>query len=102
MSDVTYAPPFGYVSVPDGHIIIPGDFVSDTSGTGIVHIAPAHGEDDYRVAKQNDISFLNVVDNAGRYMDSITDLAGRFVKDCDIDIVKMLSERSLALLQRTL
>ena len=90
-----YAPPFGYVSVPDGHIIIPGDFVSDTSGTGIVHIAPAHGEDDYRVAKQNNISFLNVVDNAGRYMDSITDLAGRFVKDCDIDIVKMLSERSL-------
>ncbi|MFC5651660.1 isoleucine--tRNA ligase [Paenibacillus solisilvae] len=90
-----YTPPFGYVSVPGGHIIIPGDFVSDTSGTGIVHIAPAHGEDDYRVAKQNNISFLNVVDNAGRYMDSITDLAGRFVKDCDIDIVKMLSERSL-------
>ncbi|BBH21198.1 isoleucine--tRNA ligase 2 [Paenibacillus baekrokdamisoli] len=90
-----YEPPFGYVAIENGHFIIPGDFVSDTSGTGIVHIAPAHGEDDYKVARQNNVSFLNVIDNAGRYLDEITDLAGRFVKDCDIDIVKMLSERTL-------
>src|SRR5690606_12973252 len=74
---------------------IAGDFVSDASGTGIVHIAPAHGEDDYRVARQNGISMLAVVDNAGRYMKEVTDLAGRFVKDCDVDIVKMLSEKGL-------
>ena len=43
-----YAPPFRLcIRTENGHIIIPGDFVSDTSGTGIVHIAPAHGEDDY-------------------------------------------------------
>jgi isoleucyl-tRNA synthetase len=90
-----YAPPFPYVPVDNGNFVIPGDFVSDTSGTGIVHIAPAHGEDDYKVARLNGVSFLNVVDNAGRYVEAVTDLAGRFVKDCDIDIVKMLSERSL-------
>ncbi|WP_274651837.1 isoleucine--tRNA ligase [Paenibacillus humicola] len=90
-----YEPPFRYAKPENGHFIIPGDFVSDTSGTGIVHIAPAHGEDDYRAARQNGVSFLNVVDNAGRYMEAVTDLAGRFVKDCDVDILKMLSERSL-------
>ncbi|AZN40546.1 isoleucine--tRNA ligase [Paenibacillus albus] len=90
-----YSPPFKYVEVENGHFIIGGDFVSDTSGTGIVHIAPAHGDDDYKVARANGVSFLNVVDNAGRYVDAVTDLAGRFVKECDVDIVKMLSERGL-------
>ncbi|XEC96885.1 isoleucine--tRNA ligase [Paenibacillus tarimensis] len=90
-----YEPPLGYVAVERGHFVIAGDFVSDTSGTGIVHIAPAHGEDDYKVARQNGISMLSVVNSAGKYIDEITDLAGRFVKDCDVDIVKMLSERGL-------
>ncbi|MBW7473632.1 isoleucine--tRNA ligase [Paenibacillus oenotherae] len=90
-----YEPPFSYAKLEKAHVVIPGDFVSDTSGTGIVHIAPAHGEDDYKVARQNGIDFLNVIDGRGRYNEEITELAGRFVKDCDIDIVKMLSERSL-------
>lgn len=93
--NLRYEPPFRYVAIENGHFIIPGDFVSDTSGTGIVHIAPAHGDDDYKVARQSGISFLNVVDNAGRYVDAVVDLAGRFVKECDVDIVKMLSERGL-------
>ncbi|MDF2835560.1 MAG: isoleucyl-tRNA synthetase [Paenibacillus sp.] len=92
---LSYEPPFRYVPIEKGHIVIPGDFVSDSSGTGIVHIAPAHGEDDYKVARANGISMLSVVNNAGRYVDEVTDLAGRFVKDCDVDIVKMLSEKGL-------
>ncbi|WP_028611207.1 isoleucine--tRNA ligase [Paenibacillus harenae] len=93
----SYLPPFRYVQVEKGHIVIAGDFVSDASGTGIVHIAPAHGEDDYRVSRENGIGMLNVVDLAGRYTAEVTDFAGRFVKDAelDIDIVKMLSERGL-------
>lgn len=89
----TYEPPFRYVPVERGHFVIAGDFVSDTSGTGIVHIAPAHGEDDYKVARQNGVSMLQVVDSSGRYIDAVTDLAGRFVKDCDVDIVKLLAEK---------
>ncbi|HTG69435.1 MAG TPA: isoleucine--tRNA ligase, partial [Candidatus Udaeobacter sp.] len=94
---LSYEPPFKYVAVEKGHIVIAGDFVSDTSGTGIVHIAPAHGEDDYRVSRENGISMLSVVDLAGRYVAEVTDFAGRFVKDSelDIDIVKNLSERGL-------
>ncbi|WP_307469506.1 isoleucine--tRNA ligase [Paenibacillus harenae] len=92
-----YSPPFGYVPVERGHIVIAGDFVSDSSGTGIVHIAPAHGDDDYKVSRENNISMLSVVDLAGRYVAEVTDFAGRFVKDpeLDIDIVKSLSERGL-------
>lgn len=94
---LSYEPPFQYVTLEKGHIVIAGDFVSDTSGTGIVHIAPAHGEDDYRVSRDNGISMLSVVDLAGRYTSEVTDFAGRFVKDAelDIDIVKNLSERGL-------
>jgi isoleucyl-tRNA synthetase len=90
-----YEPPFSYATVEGGHVVIAGDFVSDSSGTGIVHISPAHGEDDYKVARQNRIGMLSVVDTAGKYTDVVTDLAGRFVKDCDVDIVKLLAERGL-------
>ncbi|RXZ77097.1 isoleucine--tRNA ligase [Paenibacillaceae bacterium] len=92
---LSYEPPFRYAALSDGYKVIAGDFVSDTSGTGIVHIAPAHGEDDYKVAQQNGISMLSVVDRAGNYTEEVAGLAGRFVKDCDVDIVKMLSERGL-------
>ncbi|MEK8132532.1 isoleucine--tRNA ligase [Paenibacillus filicis] len=92
---VSYEPPFGYVSLKHGHVVVDADYVSDTSGTGIVHIAPAHGEDDYKTARSHEIDFINVVDLSGRYTAEITDFAGRFVKDCDVDIVKELSARGL-------
>lgn len=92
---LTYEPLFPYVKVDNAYRIIDADYVSDASGTGIVHIAPAHGEDDNRVARQHGIPMLMVVNSAGRYIDEVTDLAGRFVKDCDVDIIRMLSERGL-------
>ncbi|HEY0828264.1 MAG TPA: isoleucine--tRNA ligase, partial [Bacilli bacterium] len=75
--------------------VVEADYVSDSSGTGIVHIAPAHGEDDYRTARQHGLDMLTVVSGAGRYTAEVHALAGRFVKDCDIDIVKYLSESQL-------
>ena len=92
-----YEPLFPYVVVENAYRIIDADYVSDSSGTGIVHIAPAHGEDDYRVARQHGIPMLMVVNGEGRYVDAIADMAGRFVKDpeVDIEIVKKLSERGL-------
>lgn len=86
-----YEPPFAFVQPENGHVVIGADFVSDTSGTGIVHIAPAHGEDDHRVARENDINMLLVVDKAGRYTEEITPWQGEFVKDCDVEIVKRLA-----------
>ncbi|WP_090817125.1 isoleucine--tRNA ligase [Paenibacillus sp. yr247] len=90
-----YEPPFGYIQLNKGHIVVEADYVSDTSGTGIVHIAPAHGEDDYHTTRKHGLDFLNVVDLSGRYTNQISNFAGRFVKDCDVDIVKNLSERNL-------
>lgn len=90
-----YEPPFDFFHVNKGHIVVDADYVSDTSGTGIVHTAPAHGEDDYRTCIQHGLDFVNAVNLAGRYTDQISDYAGRFVKDCDVDIVKNLSFRNL-------
>ncbi|MGW9100422.1 isoleucine--tRNA ligase [Priestia megaterium] len=90
---VRYAPPFNYVNVEKGHYVVFADYVTEDNGTGIVHNSPAYGEDDYRIAQQNDLSFINVVDQQGRFTPDVENLSGRFVKDCDLDIIKMLSEQ---------
>ncbi|MEI2357422.1 isoleucine--tRNA ligase, partial [Mesobacillus zeae] len=90
---VPYSPPFQYATVEKGHHIVLADYVTEDSGTGIVHIAPAYGEDDYKTVMQNDLSFINVVDQQGRYTPDVGELAGKFVKDCDVEIIKMLSEQ---------
>ncbi|HEY8530211.1 MAG TPA: isoleucine--tRNA ligase [Paenibacillaceae bacterium] len=95
LAGLAYEPPFRYVQVEGAWRVITADFVTDTSGTGIVHIAPAHGEDDYKASMQHGIPMVKVVDHAGRYTEEAADFAGRFVKDCDVDIVRMLAERGL-------
>ena len=71
------------------------DYVTEQSGTGIVHIAPAYGEDDYKTVQQHGLSFVNVVDLKGCYTEAVPELVGRFVKDCDVDIIKMLAAKEL-------
>lgn len=95
LEGIDYAPPFNYVTVEKGHHIVLAEYVTEDSGTGIVHIAPAYGEDDYKTVQQNDLSFINVVDQQGRYTTAVNELKGRFVKDCDVDIIKMLSEQGI-------
>ncbi len=75
----------------DAFRIIPGDFVSTEDGTGIVHISPTFGADDLRVARQAGIPAITVidekgnemplVDKQGRFVQQVTDFAGRFVKE---------------------
>ncbi|UQZ74961.1 isoleucine--tRNA ligase [Niallia circulans] len=94
---LSYIAPFSYVQVEKGHTIHHGDFVTSDSGTGIVHIAPAYGEDDYHLVQANDLSFVHVVDERGRYKEAITPLAGTFVKDgkADVEIIKMLHQKGM-------
>ncbi|MEC5424268.1 isoleucine--tRNA ligase [Virgibacillus sp. C22-A2] len=92
---LSYEPPFNYVTLTNGHKVLDADFVTDTSGTGIVHIAPAHGEDDYKAIQDNQFDYVNVVDSKGRYKEYVTPLAGEFVKECDVEIIKMLSKENL-------
>ena len=86
-----YQPPFNYVTIEKGHIVVMAEYVTETSGTGIVHIAPAYGEDDYRTVQENGLSFVNVVDHQGRYTAEVADLQGQFVKECDVEIIKLLA-----------
>lgn len=72
------------------HYVIAGDFVSTEDGSGIVHIAPAFGEDDYRVGKENDLPVLQPVGLDGTFTDEITPFKGIFVKKADPDIIKDL------------
>lgn len=73
--------------------VIHGDYVTIDDGTGIVHIAPAYGEDDSLVAKQNGITFVNLVDKSGNFVEEVEPWAGRFVRDCNEDICKWLAEQ---------
>ena len=75
-------------------VVIHGDYVTLTDGTGIVHIAPAYGEDDSIVAKQNGIAFVNLVDKSGNFVDEVEPWKDRFVRDCNEDICKWLKEQN--------
>ena len=85
--------PFGKVE-GKAFEVIHGDYVTLTDGTGIVHIAPAYGEDDSLVAKANGIAFINLVDKEGKFVEEVTPWAGKFVKKCDDSICKWLEENN--------
>ena len=74
--------------------VVADDYVTMSDGTGIVHIAPAFGEDDYRVCRANGLPFVNFVDTQGCLTEE-TDWAGVFVKDADKLILEALKERGL-------
>ncbi|RJP58634.1 MAG: isoleucine--tRNA ligase [Ignavibacteriales bacterium] len=73
--------------------VVEADFVSTEDGSGIVHIAPAFGADDYEISKKYDLPFAQPVDRGGRFTAEVTDFVGQFVKDADEGIIKMLRER---------
>ncbi len=75
------------------HHIYPADFVTTESGTGIVHIAPAYGEDDFELGKANGIAPFHVIDDDGYYFDSI--YKGREVWSSNKYIAKDLAERGI-------
>ncbi|MBE7061283.1 MAG: isoleucine--tRNA ligase, partial [Clostridiales bacterium] len=77
-----------YYVVCDGYVTL-------TDGSGIVHIAPAFGEDDANVGRRYNLPFVKLVDDRGNMLDSTGILAGKFVKDADKIIIKMLKENGL-------
>ena len=75
-------------------IVLCDDYVTMEDGTGIVHIAPAFGEDDNRVCRENNMPFVNLVDTQGKFVEG-TPWAGTFVKDADPLILQDLKDRGL-------
>src|SRR5438128_8777019 len=80
-------------------IVLTAHFVTMDSGTGAVHIAPGHGEDDYWLGRQNKLAVLSPVDDHGRFTEEVglPQLAGKYVFDANIDIINLLRERGMLL-----
>lgn len=77
--------------------IIVGDHVTDTDGTGLVHTAPGHGEDDYRIGRVYDLDVFCPVDDRGFMMESAGQFAGMYYEDANEAIVKELQTRGTLL-----
>jgi isoleucyl-tRNA synthetase len=75
--------------------VITADFVTLDEGTGIVHLAPAFGEDDSRMGQKYGLPVLQPVDSQGRFTEEVSQWAGKFVKDADNEIIKDLANRGL-------
>ena len=80
---------------PRAFYVVPADFVTIEDGSGIVHMAPAYGEDDYQVGKKYSLPTLHPVNKSGEFGLEVPDYAGKFVKDADPEIIANLKERGL-------
>lgn len=85
---------FDYCTVDKkGFYVVEADFVSTADGSGIVHLAPAFGADDYEISKKYDLPFLQPVTRGGKFTEEVTDFVGQFVKDADLGIIIKLKEK---------
>ncbi|TYQ15063.1 UNVERIFIED_CONTAM: isoleucyl-tRNA synthetase [Acetivibrio alkalicellulosi] len=91
-----YKPLFDFVKVDKkAFFVAGGDFVTLTDGTGIVHTAPAFGEDDYKVGKAYDLPFVQLVNEQGMFVESVEPWKGMFVKDADPHIINYLDKGNM-------
>ncbi|KAJ8445295.1 hypothetical protein Cgig2_024501 [Carnegiea gigantea] len=84
--------------------VVADDYVTDDSGTGVVHCAPAFGEDDYRACLENKIikvgpDLIVAVDDDGCFTEKVSDFKGRYVKDADKDIINAVKQNGRLLKQ---
>jgi isoleucyl-tRNA synthetase len=91
-----YQPLFNFVQ-PDkkAYYVVCDNFVTLTDGTGIVHTAPAFGEDDAKVGRDNDLPFVQLVNEQGNFVEAVAPWKGMFVKDADPLIIKDMESRGL-------
>jgi hypothetical protein len=82
--------------------VIEAGFVTTDDGTGIVHMAPAYGEDDYQASKKYGLPTIHPVNRSGEFGPDVPDFAGKFVKDADLDIIRVLKERHILYRKETI
>ena len=92
-----YARPLEVVAMPadpqNGWTVVNEDFVSSEDGTGIVHMAPAFGSDDYAAGQRHGLPMLKPIDEAGCFLPEVELVGGVFVKDADPALVEALDAR---------
>ncbi|GFM18190.1 MULTISPECIES: isoleucine--tRNA ligase [Mycobacteriaceae] len=92
---VHYVPPFPYfMDSANAFQVLPADFVSTDDGTGLVHLAPAYGEDDMATAQAAGIAAVTPVDAKGRFDAGVPDYAGQHVFDANPQIIRDLKAGS--------
>ncbi|HET9949328.1 MAG TPA: isoleucine--tRNA ligase [Longimicrobiales bacterium] len=92
-----YRRPLDLVAAPEGAgnawTVVAEEFVTDADGTGLVHLAPAFGADDYAAGQRHGLPLLNPVDDAGCFRAEVPRVGGLFVKDADPVLVEELRAR---------
>ncbi|OGH91960.1 MAG: hypothetical protein A2534_01195 [Candidatus Magasanikbacteria bacterium RIFOXYD2_FULL_39_9] len=98
LKGLEYEPLFPYYKdTPNAFRVVAAEFVSTTDGTGVVHIAPAFGEDDFKVGKAEGLPLVQHVSMDGKFVSDVTDFAGMDVKPkddntkADVEIIKWLA-----------
>lgn len=98
--DREYRPLFDFVNLgkianKKAYYIVAGDFVTDEDGTGIVHIAPMYGEDDFNLAQPHDLPTVHTVDQNGLYNENVDLWTGQAAKSSESAVLDYLSGRNL-------
>jgi isoleucyl-tRNA synthetase len=92
-----YERPFEWLEYPEGNheIVVGEEFVSASDGSGIVHMAPAFGADDYAAGRRHNLAFLQPVDARGEFPASLPVAGGKFVLDADPLLTEELKRRGV-------
>jgi isoleucyl-tRNA synthetase len=98
LSGKRYRRPLDWVPYPEEgrhEVIVTEDFVSAEDGSGVVHMAPAFGADDYAAGQRHGLAFLQPVTARGEFTDDVPEVGGVFVKTADARIIEVLRERDV-------
>ncbi|MEV0081034.1 isoleucine--tRNA ligase [Nocardia neocaledoniensis] len=103
LAGLSYRPPFDFfLGHPNGHRVLTADYVTTDSGTGIVHLAPAFGEEDMDVASANGIEIVQPLDPAGKFTSMVPPYEGLMVFDANPVIIKDLKAAGKLLRHETI
>lgn len=93
---IEYEPLYSFVPLEKrAHFVVDAPFVSTADGTGIVHIAPMYGEDDFQVGLAHGLPQVHVINQRGEFVDAVVPWKGMFIKKADPHIIAELESRGL-------
>ena len=94
-----YEPIFDYLkeveNIENAFQVVEGEFVSSEDGTGIVHMNPMYGEDDFNIGKKYNLPFFHTVDLSGKFKKEVYDFKDEFVKNADEKIINKLKDNNI-------
>lgn len=98
LTGLRYRRPLDWLEFPEGsthEIIVGEDFVSADDGSGVVHMSPAFGADDYAAGQRHGLAFLQPITARGEFEDTVPEVGGMFIKKADARILEVLRERDV-------